>query len=290
MPRYYYDDYYFPPSRPRTVKGGIKAQSMRGSFGTTWWGRKWIHTLESFSIGARLGRGKAYARRGQVRSIHIDKGRIISDVQGSRVRPYKVKIQLKTFKPSEWKKLVQSLREQPFHAARLLAGEMSPDFEDVLENVGVSLFPKRVNDLKTECSCPDWSNPCKHIAAVYYLLAEEFDRDPFLLFKLRGMTREELLAAITDAPVEVEKDAEHEVEASHAPVPIAPDAHFWEVGDLPDDIYGDVRIPPAPAALPKRLGKFPFWRAEEALSDVVEPMYKRASVCGLLLFRGEERP
>lgn len=290
MPRYYYDDYYFPPSRPRTVKGGIKAQSMRGSFGTTWWGRKWIHTLESFSIGARLGRGKAYARSGQVMSIHIDKGRITSDVQGSRVRPYKVKIQLKTFKPSEWKKLVQSLREQPFHAARLLAGEMSSDFEDVLQDVGVSLFPKRVNDLKTECSCPDWSNPCKHIAAVYYLLAEEFDRDPFLLFKLRGMTREELLAAITDAPMEVEKDAEHEEEASHAPVPITPDACFWEEGDLPDDLYGDVRIPPAPAALPKRLGKFPFWRAEEALSDVVEPMYKKASVCGLQLFRGEEKP
>lgn len=290
MPRYYYDDYYFPPSRPRTVKGGIKAQSRRGSFGTTWWGRNWIDTLESFSIGARLGRGKAYARSGQVMSIHVGKGKVTSDVQGSRVRPYKVKIQLKTFRPSEWKKLVKSLREQPFHAARLLAGEMSPDFEEVLEDVGVSLFPKRVNDLKTECSCPDWSNPCKHIAAVYYLLAEEFDRDPFLLFKLRGMTRAELLAAITDAPLEVGEDAKHDDEVVHVPVPITSDAQFWEEGAVPDDLYGDVRIPPAPAALPKRLGKFPFWRAEEALSDVVEPIYKKASVCGLRLFRGEERP
>lgn len=284
----YYDYYYFPPSRPREVKGGIKAQSKRGSFGKTWWGRRWIETLESFSIGARLGRGKTYARSGQVVFIDIEKGEVTSAVQGSRGSPYQVEIQLKAYKPSDWEKLVQSLREQPFYAARLLAGEVSPDFEDVLEAAGIPLFPERVNDLKTDCSCPDWSNPCKHIAAVYYLLAEEFDRDPFLLFDLRGMTREELLLAITGAPAEAEKDAEHSEETPEAPTPVTPDARFWEGGSLPDDLFGEVRTPPTPAALPKRLGKFPFWRAEEALSDVMEPLYHKASLRGLQLFRGEE--
>lgn len=157
---WYNDSYYFPPSRPRTVKGGIKAQSKRGSFGKTWWGRRWIMTLESFGIGARLGRGKSYARSGQVIFIDIEKGNVASAVQGSRGSPYKVEIQLKAYKASNWEKLVQSLREQPFYAARLLAGELSPDFEEVLEAAGTALFPKRVNDLKTGCYCPDWSNPC----------------------------------------------------------------------------------------------------------------------------------
>lgn len=284
----YYDSYYFPPSRPRAVKGGIKAQSKRGSIGTTWWGRRWIKTLESFSIGARLGRGKSYARSGQVMFIDIEKGEVTSAVQGSRGSPYQVEIQLKAYKLSDWEKLVQSMREQPFYAARLLVGEVSPDFEDVLRAVGIPLFPERVNDLKTECSCPDWSNPCKHIAAVYYLLAEEFDRDPFLLFALRGMTREELLLAITGDQAYAEEDTEHSEEAPQAPAPVTPDAHFWEEGPLPDDLYGEVRTPPTPAALPKRLGKFPFWRAEEALSDVMEPLYQKASLRGLQLFRGEE--
>ncbi len=285
MSRYY--DYYYPPSRPRTVKGGIKAQSKRGDFGTTWWGRKWIATLEGFSIGARLGRGKSYACSGQVLSIDIEEGMIYSSVQGSRSRPYQVKIKLNPFDSSEWEPLIESLREQPFYAARLLAGEMSEEFDDVLNDSGISLFPKQSNDLRSACRCPDWSNPCKHIAAVFFLLAEEFDRDPFLLFKLRGMSREELVAAIAGAPVESDKDLEEGEEVTYANVPITPDAQFWDEGSYPDELYGEVRIPPTPAALPKRLGKFPFWRAEESLLDVVEPLYKKASKHGLQLFRGE---
>ncbi len=285
MSRYY--DYYTPPSRPRTVKGGIKAQSKRGDFGTTWWGRKWIATLEGFSIGARLGRGKSYARSGQVLSIDIEEGMIYSSVQGSRSRPYQVKIKLNPFDSSEWEPLIESLREQPFYAARLLAGEMSEEFDNVLNDSGISLFPKQSNDLQSACGCPDWSNPCKHIAAVFFLLAEEFDRDPFLLFKLRGMSREELVAAIAGAPVESDKDLEASEEVPYANVPITPDAQFWDEGSYPDELYGEVRIPPTPAALPKRLGKFPFWRAEESLLDVVEPLYKKASKHGLQLFRGE---
>ncbi len=284
----YYDHYYFPPSRPRAVKGGIKAQSKRGRFGQTWWGRRWIDTLESFSIGARLGRGKSYARSGQVMFIDIEEGEVHSAVQGSRGSPYGLDIKMKAYSPTDWKTLAESLREQPFYVARLLAGEIPADFEAIMEKHGMSLFPQRSNDLKTDCSCPDWSNPCKHIAAVIYLLAEEFDRDPFLLFELRGITREELLAEITGAMPETEKDAGEAEKTVQASSPLTPDGHFWEEGPLPNDFYGVVRTPPAPAALPKRLGKFPFWRAEAALSDVLEPLYKKASRRGLRVFQGEE--
>ncbi len=147
-------------------------------------------------------------------------------------------------------------------------------------------FPRRGADLKTDCSCPDWSNPCKHIAAVYYLLAEEFDRDPFLLFRLRGMTREELLARIVGTPKDAGDTRAHPEEKGFPPEPVLPDARFWQEGYLPDDLFGAVRTPPAPAALPKRLGKFPFWRAEERFLEALDPIYKKASPRGLDLFQG----
>lgn len=282
----WYDFYHFEPSRPRTVKGGIKAVSKRGRFGTTWWGRRWIDTLEGFDIGARLGRGKSYARRGQVLSIDVEKGRVQSSVQGSRATPYRVSIALKTHRPAAWEALSESLRKQPFFAAKLLAGEMPAGFEQVFAAVGLSLFPERGSDLQTDCSCPDWSNPCKHIAAVYYLLAEEFDRDPFLLFRLRGMTREELLTRIIGTPKDPGDAHAHPEEKVSPPEPVTPDVRFWHEGSLPDDLFGSVRTPPAPAALPKRLGTFPFWRAEERFLETLEPVYKKASPRGLDLFRG----
>jgi uncharacterized Zn finger protein len=189
----WYDYPFFKPSIPRETKGGIKSQSKRGTFGETWWARRWIAVLESFNIGARLGRGRSYARRGQVVSIEIEKGMVTAKVQGSRPKPYNIKLQVKTLSTADWQKLAKTLSRKAIFVAKLLAGEMPPDIEKVLQEEGLSLFPERVKDLKTECSCPDWSNPCKHIAAVYYLLGEEFDRDPFLIFKLRGMSREELI-------------------------------------------------------------------------------------------------
>src|SRR5262245_45288521 len=194
----YYDDWYprFPKSKPRAARGGIKAQTKRGQFGESWWAKRWIAVLESFDIGARLSRGRSYARSGQVLSIDVDKGKVKARVQGSRPTPYEVAIQVKELSAGEWAKLVKALSGQALFAAKLLAGEMPQDIEEVFEGAGLSLFPEKRGDLKTSCSCPDMSNPCKHIAAVYYLLGEEFDRDPFLLFKLRGLGREALLARL----------------------------------------------------------------------------------------------
>ena len=280
MSWYYYEDFY-KPSKPIKVDGGIKAKSRRGSFGETWWGKEWIQTLESFDIGARLGRGKRYARSGQVLSIDIEKGQVQADVQGSTPRPYRVNIELDAHRPSDWERVALALQEQPYYAARLLAGAMPPELEDIFAIANLSLFPQRGSDLLTDCSCPDWSNPCKHIAAVYYLLAEEFDRDPFLLFLLRGTTREELLTQILGVPEDVIKPVEPDETASSEP--LTPGVDFWKAGNLPDDFLGVARIPPAPAALPKRLGSFPFWRGNEGFLDSLEPVYKNASKEGLAL-------
>jgi len=274
----WYRDFY-PRSRPRAAKGGIKAQSKRGQFGETWWAKRWIEVLESFDIGARLGRGRSYARGGQVLDIEVAKGKVTAKVQGSRPQPYKVRIDLRVLPAADWKKLVRALSGQAIYTAKLLAGEMPQDIEKVFLDAGLSLFPEQSIDLKTDCSCPDWSNPCKHIAAVYYLLGEEFDRDPFLLFRLRGLEREELFKHLgkTARPRKKQAEAEGPAEVP-AGEPLPADATaFWAPGKLPEDLLGDVQPPPVHAAWPKRLGKFPFWRGREHFLDALEPVYREAS-------------
>ena len=280
----------FKPSIPREAKGGIKAQSKRGTFGESWWARRWIAVLESFNIGARLGRGRSYARRGQVLSIEIDKGKVSAKVQGSRPKPYDVKLEVKTLSASDWQKLAKVLSRQAIFSAKLLMGEMPLDIEKAFKEAGLSLFPEKLKDLKTDCSCPDWSNPCKHIAAVYYLLAEEFDRDPFLIFKLRGMNREDLIAMLSKPD---KKATQRKAKPKQEPLHKDEEAltsdisKFWNGEPISDDIFGEVRIPPVAAALPKRLGSFPFWRGEEKFLDVMESIYEKASPVGLKVFLGE---
>ncbi|PSQ88372.1 MAG: hypothetical protein BRD30_07200 [Bacteroidetes bacterium QH_2_63_10] len=248
---------YYEHTEPREVKGGIKAKSQRGAFGTTWWGERWEEVLKGFNLSNRLPRAKRYARKGQVLSIEVEEGAVAAEVQGSRADPYEVTIRLRPYDEAEWDKLIEAFRHQPYFAAALLAGEMPPEVEDVVERAGLDLFPEREADLETDCTCPDWSNPCKHIAAVYLLLAEEFDRDPFLLFRLRGLRQGALMDRIG--------------------------------GDVAaDDLYGAVETPPSHATLPKQLGKFPLWRAEEPLIDALEPIYEAASVAGVELFEAEE--
>jgi uncharacterized Zn finger protein len=288
----YWDDYRrFKPSIPREAKGGIKAQSKRGTFGESWWARRWIAVLESFNIGARLGRGRSYARRGQVLSIEIDKGKVSAEVQGSRPKPYHIKLEVKTLSASDWEKLAKVLSCQAIFSAKLLTGEMPLDIEKAFKEARLSLFPEKLKDLKTDCSCPDWSNPCKHIAAVYYLLAEEFDRDPFLIFKLRGMNREDLIPMLSRPD---KKAAQKKAKLKQEPLRSDEErltsdiSKFWNGESIPDDIFGEVRIPLVPAALPKRLGSFPFWRGEEKFLDAMESIYANASAVGLRVFLGEQ--
>jgi uncharacterized Zn finger protein len=283
----WYRDFY-PRSRPRQAKGGIKAQSKKGRFGESWWAKRWIAVLESFNIGARLGRGRSYARKGQVLDINIAKGTVKAKVQGSMAKPYAITIQVKTLTAAEWKQVVQALSQQALFVAKLLAGEMPQDIEQVFKDLKLSLFPEKLRDLTTQCSCPDYSNPCKHIAAVYYLLGEEFDRDPFLIFQMRGLSREELLAQLGGAGA-----ARKAIREPATPLPAEPLSSdprtFWTMGRLPDDFFGPVQLPPVSAALPKRLGNFPFWRGEQRFLDALGPVYKQAAQRGLDTFLGETK-
>jgi uncharacterized Zn finger protein len=187
-----------PPSKPRAVEGGLVARSARGAIGEQWWSRRFLEVLESFALGSRLTRGKNYARRGQVLSLSVAPGVVTASVQGSRKAPYKVTISLPAFGELVWAKVEVSLAEQAIHSARLLAGEMPHDLEEVFSAAGAPLFPERADDLAQSCSCPDWEVPCKHLAATFYLLAEHFDEDPFAILLWRGRSREALLTRLRE--------------------------------------------------------------------------------------------
>lgn len=273
----------YQPSVPRKAKGGIKAQSKGNQFGQSWWAKRWIQVLESFHIGSRLARGRSYARKGQVLSILIEDGKVKAKVQGSRPKPYDVTIEVKTLTKSDWKKVLDALGRQAIFTAKLLAGEMPQDIEPLFKEVGLSLFPAKFADLTTACSCPDWSNPCKHIAAAYYLLGEEFDRDPFLIFTLRGLSRDALMAKLeTTRPGASSTTPPPSTE----PMSTKPETFWGEAGGQMEDFGGVVEIPREPAALPRRLGGFPFWRGESPFLETLSTVCAAASPVGLDVFVG----
>jgi uncharacterized Zn finger protein len=185
-----------PPSKPRPVADGIRARSRRGAIGSTWWSQRFIAVLESFGMGPRLTRGRSYARRGQVVTLDVAAGQVTALVQGSRARPYRVLIGVEELSEADWRRAENELAGRAIFLAKLLAGEMPAEVEEAFAACSLSLFPARASDLDTACSCPDWANPCKHVAAVYYLLAEAFDDDPFLIFTWRGRAKDELLEGL----------------------------------------------------------------------------------------------
>ena len=181
---------------PIAVEGGIKARSKRGAIGEQWWSRRFLAVLESYGMSGRLQRGRAYARRGQVIEFSLGTGKVTARVQGSRPQPYNVSITVLPLTSAQWREVESRLGSQALFRARLLAGEMPAEIEEVFAACGTPLFPRSSADLDMRCSCPDWGVPCKHLAAVCYVLAESFDDDPFEMLAWRGKGRDELLAAL----------------------------------------------------------------------------------------------
>lgn len=270
---------YYEPAKPKKVEMGLKAKSMRGCIGETWWSKRWVRTLESFDLGARLTRRKNYARKGQVISIDINPGIVRAKVQGTRSNPYNVLIKLKPLSELEWEKAISAMASKAVFAARLLSGEMPQNIEEAFSSSGIFLFPRKGDDLVTDCSCPDWSNPCKHIAAVYYLLAEQFDCDPFLIFKLRGRTKEQIIDALRNM-----RAAGTQPEADEIPVLTSSSADkfkpleecldsYWQKGRELDLLEINPAAPDVENAVLKRLGDSPFSIGDANMATLLSKAY-----------------
>jgi len=238
----------FGPSRPLEVEGGIRARSRRGAIGEQWWSRRFIDVLESFGMAGRLARGRNYARRGQVLGFEISCGYVTAQVQGSRAKPYRVRIQVTPLTKPQWRKVEQALAARALFRAKLLAGEMPPEIEEVFTDCGTPLFPRSARDLDMSCSCPDWGVPCKHLAAVCYVLAEAFDLDPFGILAWRGRGREDLLASLRLTGAEAEA-ARPLIDVTDRPLAECM-ADFWSPGMSAGRLRA---LPPAPATAPDLL-------------------------------------
>jgi uncharacterized Zn finger protein len=163
-----------------------------------WWVEQWMELINSYRYKKRLERAWTYARSGNVLSIRFEGRRVHARVQGTEEEPYKVKLWLDTLSDEDWGYVLEALGQKARWSAQLLAGVMPQDIERAFAASGRRLFPFKLQEVRSECTCPDKANPCKHTSAVYYLMGERFSEDPFVLFQLRGRSRGQLLANLAE--------------------------------------------------------------------------------------------
>ena len=157
---------------------------MASQFGKTWWGEHWLRSLENVDYDNRLPRGASYACNGYVKEVKIKENQILSKVAGSRPSPYKVNLIVPPFFEEQVDLLMTKIIDRPVLISKLLNRELDPSILTIAEEVGLKVFPKQWTDFKMQCSCPDWAVPCKHLAAVIYMVSREIDNNPFLVFEI----------------------------------------------------------------------------------------------------------
>ncbi len=180
-----------------TPNGAITTQLGSDGLGQQpWWVAQWMELINSYRFKKRLERAWEYARSGNVTSIRFEGRRVHARVQGTEAEPYKVKLWLDVLSDDDWGYVLEALTQKARWSAQLLAGVMPADIERAFAASGKRLFPFKLQEVRSECTCPDnkKGNLCKHISAVYYLMGDRFSEDPFVLFQLRGRTRAQLLA------------------------------------------------------------------------------------------------
>lgn len=207
-----------------------------GPFAESWWGRAWVEALESLSMDeARLARGREYADGGHVAAITVTPGRVIAYVHGSRPRPYRAELRLRSFPASDWDTLTDAVAARPGHLSALLDKEMPHSLVDTAGEAGIRLLPA-AGDLDPDCSCPDRGWPCKHVAALCFQTARLLDSDPFVLLLMRGRGERELLDELG------RRNAEHSAR-ERPETPAMPSV-------AASDALADRFLPPLPAPLP----------------------------------------
>ena len=267
-------------------------------FSRTWWGKRFIAALEAFTDPARLGRGRSYASGGKIKEYRIIQGKITAKVRGS-VNPYfgvykeplyNTTIEIKPISASDWSKAIAHISSKASFVSKLLMNEVPDKIEEAFAELNLHLLPNSRKDFTTKCSCPDYSNPCKHIAGVYYLVASELDSNPFLLFELRGLEREKLLQELAKSPLGQVLSSAMDTQE----IPLESAASYYTQPEkvlVPESVslkefwLGTKRLPqtieaasPAsiPAILIKKAGDFPpFWKKDNSFIEVMEELYQR---------------
>jgi uncharacterized Zn finger protein len=261
------------PKKP-PPEGGIKLKKS----GTTWWGERWIAALTQVLSGdeGRLARGRTYARAGRVHDLVVENGQVRAHVTGTRADPYLITIKLNQLPPEAWHRAITRMAARAEFSAELLSGRMPERIGEAFEEHG-GLFPQKRAELSTSCSCPDWGHPCKHVAAAHYILGEALDRDPFLLFELRGRSRERVLEALRLARSGEATKAAAPAELATVELPkLAPSDYDGPPLPLAQFHYS-FDAPATPAAVLRQLGAPATWSAPSSPAELLAPVLHAAS-------------
>jgi len=262
-------------TKPKQVKHGIKAIHQKGQFCEEWWGKRWMEIIESYHLGERLARGKRYARAGQVTEINFLPGKIKAFVQGSMRNPYQVEISVKLWSKKEWDHFFTFIKSDPLLLSQMISGKLTPDLEKKLYSQGIDLFPAKYTDFTTDCSCPDWSNPCKHVAAVFFLITEYLDKNPLILFEIRGKDQSEIIENLLPSNSEEDMIATKSVvNSKECPLSVE---RFWESNQESQDPVYYTKQMEFDAFLIHQMGSFPLWQANDDFFGWWESLYRQNS-------------
>jgi uncharacterized Zn finger protein len=264
----------------------------------TWWGQRFLEALEECTDAGRLGRGRAYSKPRRLLEFSID-GTVVTAKLRGNVNPYfgvyeepryRVEITLKRIPVTLWTRIVKSIAGNTGWLSRLLLNEMPDDIEQAFTASKYSLLPRTARELNTHCSCPDWANPCKHVAGTYYHMAELLDKDPLLLFQLRGLSREKLQRELRKTPLG--KAMATQLEAGEIPVLQPCKTRYPHPAITPPDetmshreFWGGAPLPPpdtqakttgVAALLIKKQGDYPpFWHRDNSFIQAMEQIYEQ---------------
>lgn len=257
-----------------------------------WWAQRWLDLLDSYRFKKRLERARNYARQGNVLSIKFQGSKVLARVQGTEPEPYQVSLSLDPFSDEQWGYVIETMSQRAIFAAKLLAGEMPQNIEEVFTANGLSLFPFTLADIRSKCSCPDKANPCKHIGAIYYQLGDRFSEDPFVLFQLRGRTKDQIIAALRQlraASVEapnLEPDTQDQTPNTQHPLKID---SFWQYNEPLESALVVIAPPPTSETVLDVLGPIPLPELDatetsgsnstdsEAVMQYLDNIYKQVS-------------
>ena len=174
-----------PNIRPVIIEGRTIAR--------TWWGKSWNTNLERYAdYTNRIGRGRSYVRHGSVLDLKIKSGLVEALVQGTSSRPYKVQIKIKSLKKNKWKNIKTECQGRFDSLQELLQGSFPKSLSDIFTDQKSGLFPSP-KEISFDCSCPDWADMCKHVAATLYGIGARLDSEPDLFFTLRNVKMEALI-------------------------------------------------------------------------------------------------
>ncbi|HKB46336.1 MAG TPA: hypothetical protein VKC57_01470 [Ktedonobacterales bacterium] len=250
----------------------------RSASGESWWARQWLSMLDTVGPEYRsiLNRGRAAARAGDVRRAEVQPGLLSGTVSSSFGLAYSVRIGVPVLGDRTWVRVIAVLTSKAAYAARLLAGELPTEIEDLFAKEGASLFPQGLWELETTCGCLAAGALCKHTAALHYFFGANLHTQPFVLLALRGRTQQQIVAAIraqwsasaSGESALLASGADGDVEADPAFAPLRVE-RFFEPGAALDELAAIGMPPQSTAALLQRLGPPPFATERE---DVLAPL------------------